>query len=310
MNKVKVRPLEFAVGENEYDLFIYCVGYEARASFIASKLDDRARACIAFAYASRKDHSYTSNLQFTKRAGHMLFSADDNAGEKVSRYLQDFAIRAGSLPKIAIDISSMDRTLMGGIYLACLQNTHLWNAIDILYAPAKYTDPSFTFLPVAAEVPVLPELSGRIRGPYVKTTLIVGLGYEYGVALGVIEKFEPDQLFAFRPTGTDKRFEDSIKRANFDFDFQPTTRLIDYDVTTPYQLFYDLYDITRGLIDYTEIIIAPGGPKIFSMVAIIIGLLLYPEVCVWRVSIRGAETGGNVVASGDVYGLTIEPAKD
>jgi hypothetical protein len=307
MIEVEVRPrIPSDRANGAYDLLIYCIGHEKRSRFVATEAGLDIRGFLAFAYPEHHYHSYAENAALAKRAGHEIRPANGPVRAIVCSCIKRIADQRAGAIRIAIDISSFDRTLMADVYLACL-SISVWTSIDILYAPAQFRDPSLTFLPVAGEMAVISELSGRIRGPHVKTTMIVGLGYEYGVALGVIEKFEPDRLFAFRPIGSDTRFEKSVKIANFDFAFQPAPTIVDYNIASPYQIFYNLYDITRGLTDYTEVIIAPGGPKIFSMIAIIVGLMLRPNVCVWRVSLSDAGVSGDVLANGEIVGITIEP---
>ena len=309
MSEVEVRPLTLLNDQGgRYDLLIYCIGHEKRSRFVATEAGLDIRCFLAFAYAERDYHAYSENIALAKNAGHEIEPADGAVRESVRLCIKRLAARTPEAIRIAIDISSFDRSLMADIYMECL-SIPLWTSIDFLYAPARFRNPSLKFLPVAGEMAVIPELSGRIRGPQVKTTMIVGLGYEYGVALGVIEKFEPDRLFAFRPVGSDERFEKAVQIANFDFAFQPEPTIVDYDIAYPYQTFYNLYDITRGLSDYTEIIIAPGGPKIFSMIAIIVGLMLRPNVCVWRVSLSDAGKSEDVIANGQIFGITVSPER-
>ena len=306
MSEVVVRPIVARDdGRRTYDLLIYCIGHEKRSRFIAMDAGLNIRSRLAFSYPAQNFNSFVENADLARRAGYEILSADGPVREAVSSSIQQIAEREGRPIQVAIDISSLDRTLMADIYVACI-SSEAWMTVDILYAPAEFRKPSLTFFPVVSERAVIPELSGRIRSPHVKTTMIVGLGYEYGVALGVIEKFEPDRLFAFRPVGSDKRFEKAVKHANFDFAFQPEPTIIDYDMASTYNIFYDLFNISRGLIDYTEVIIAPGGPKVFSMMAIIVGLMLRPNVCVWRVSLADPGAGGEVVANGKVFGITVE----
>lgn len=111
---------------------------------------------------------------------------------------------------------------------------------------------------------------------------------------------------AFRPTGVDERYDDAVSKANVGFNFGASSiSVVEYNVLEPLHLFRNLLSIADGLVGPYRITFVPFGPKIFSAVSIIIGMIHFPNICVWRISLNELSAPRDVHPDGKVVGLTI-----
>src|SRR5438045_2879333 len=102
-------------------------------------------------------------------------------------------------------------------------------SLHVLYSPSKYKEPSRSLVPIRHAGAVHPTLAGQIASPDSSRLALMGLGYDYGVALNILETHEPDISFIFRPNGPDEKFASSVAEANFGFDFgERNYDIIDY----------------------------------------------------------------------------------
>ena len=96
---------------------------------------------------------------------------------------------------------------------------------------------------------VIPELSGFDLQPGLPIALVLGLGYEYGTAIGLINQLEPQFTLCLRAAGHDRRFEDAVRTANLDFDFGAyNVQISEYDVLDVFSAYRHIENIifSRG----------------------------------------------------------------
>src|SRR5262249_14589027 len=127
--------------------------------------------------------------------------------------------REEGIAKVAIDVSSMDRSLMSRVMLKALDELQNGETMFVLYSPSAFVTPKSNLVPITDCSAANPAIAGQIAPPDSSRIALLGLGYEYGVSLSILESHEPDISFIFRPNGVDVRFEQAVWDANFGFDF-------------------------------------------------------------------------------------------
>jgi hypothetical protein len=91
--------------------------------------------------------------------------------------------------------------------------------IFIYYCPAAFNEPDWSFPRIESLGPVRGEFSAYNADPNKPLCLVLGLGFEPGVAMGIISQLEPKLSYCFWGSGVDGRFDKAVRHANFDFDF-------------------------------------------------------------------------------------------
>ncbi len=287
--------------------FFGCIGYESRSLFALSNLDvgiDCKK--ILFDYGSEGILSYDSNLKTALGHNCLLIRGFDKFLSEVCA-----AIKCEKKPRLQIDITSLDRAKSGALFDMLFSLSHLDPIVSIVYCPASYVDPRLAFDVVNSFGPVSPVYVGYSDFLKDKLTLVVGVGYEYGRVLGAIDSLEPDVVRCFVPVGTDLRFERKIFEANLGFNFLESDRdsISDYDVTDAFALYYNLRRVIELESAINSVMILPLGPKIFAAMAMIIALILHPQVSVWRYStttVSRPESLLDSFASGSIVGFTFK----
>lgn len=115
--------------------------------------------------------------------------------------------------------------------------------------------------------------------------MVAGLGYEYGLAVGLINRLEPRLTVCFRAVGHDPRYEEACRIANLDFDFGGNpTEVGSYPIRNPAVAFDYLENVVYGMSKSFRVVIVPLGPKLFAALATLIAIKNFSIVSVWRVA--------------------------
>jgi hypothetical protein len=284
------------------ELLIYCVGYEARSAFIASR--GRSSARIGLIFDSEHVLSFESNLAQAEARHDVLintFDFDKSFSTLVTSEVQKLQQSHGAHAsvRVTVDVSSMTRRLMANV-LSELYSARQALAISVLYAPAVYLPPplegdSFIdFAPIQA-------FEGWTMFPERPLSVVLGLGYEVDQAIGAIEYLDPSGIWAFVPVGSDSRFLKDVKRANEAlWPLVDTSYQLQYPTNDPYLLFSELRGLVTSLSRRSRVVIVPGGPKIFSALSFLAKLEIGEEVSVWRASTHEFSEPRDVMAAGEV----------
>jgi len=111
-----------------------------------------------------------------------------------------------------------------------------------------------------------------------KKALILGLGHEPGVAEAICRIEKPDQLFLFyADPPVDKRFVSKVFVNNHQLIQEtPIRNLVAYPVSNGQEIYQNLVNTILPLRNEYQIALIPGGPKIFSVAAMLVHLG-YPD---------------------------------
>lgn len=287
---------------SEADIFIYAVGYEARSSFFVDQCHQLPCSFAAVVYTDNTHVGrYSTNLKKFKSRNHA------NIGykiEEISEYLKPLLSEDGAGRTVVVDISCLDRTVMSNIFICLFSLCHPLDKFYVIYTPNKYTEPEISFPPLKYFGPATPQLSGSVGELHRQRCLIMGLGYEYGSSLNVLEQMEPSVSYLYRPNGFDDRFIESVEKANFGYDFgERNVHLDDYSLSDTIAVYQDISAIVLSLKHSMSIMLVPFGPKIFSFACLLVALENVGDVAFLRYSVSNDETAGLLEASGEMCGV-------
>jgi hypothetical protein len=289
------------------------VGYEPRSIAIARALGDAGRgSAVEFSHAHVL--AFEENSDGFRELGWETVSGTE---EEFPRWVADFLAlnAAGELPssakrpRVAVDISSMTRTRIAATVQALAElPAPLQIGVDFLYAPAAYSDPQTQPPAILHRAPVSPYYAGDLAMG--ETTVLVGLGYEQHKAASTIEDFGPNDVVAFIPEGSDRRYLDAVLDANsgvLEGPLAPTRE--SYAVEDPFATFRRLEALCFDRL-YREQpqtpVLVPLGPKIFAACCLLVGAMHREHVAVWRVSYRRDEPPAAAQAAGELFGLRVD----
>lgn len=288
------------------DMLIYSIGYEARSRHVAEFYRASPANRIGINYRDNQILSYQQNRQIAASDGSSIIG-DDNTQirDEIERTIRDIKL-SGKKVTAAVDVSSMNRTVMASVLLALYDLAEVGDTIKLLYSPAKYTEPHLLLRPLTTMAPAHPSLSGIIGDPDFGRCVLLGLGYEYGVSLSILDSHEPDMAFIFKPSGFDPRYETSVRDANFGFDFgERNYEVIEYSLEDTSYLFNTITNLVYSAKHNTHFTAVPFGPKLFSAVAIFCAAIHHPHLAVLRYSLGDYRTPIDVEADSHIVGCNL-----
>jgi hypothetical protein len=290
-----------------YDAVLVSLGYESRASFIASKLRLDAPILTACSFTSRHVLSFDRNSRILYDLDYKIENPEDSALQDwneawVNRILSESP--DSSQICIAVDISSMSRIRMASLVRAIMIAKSTRDVcVDFFYAFSAWKEPEMEPEPIVTAGPVLPYFAGWSSEPDWPSTAIIGLGYEPDKAVGSCEYLEASQVWVFIPQGADPRFADSVLRANKSLlKVLPESRVIKYRLSQPVNCFRLLESIVYGASVKHRPVLLPFGPKLFAICALLVSCL-HQDVPVWRISSEQSGTPSDSLASGDISSM-------
>lgn len=287
-----------------YDLMIAVCGYEERSSFIPRRLAGHYEAITVVDYQAVKLFAYDENRDFYTTSDARFMPADVAllAGA-LSEILTQLAGQCPANLRICIDASSMDRDVLATAMAAVYGLDHAFVSVDFVYAPAGYQRGlQGSAGSITVNRPVK-GMEGWAYQPDAPLVCMLGLGFEDDLIIAAIEALEPSETIAYAPVGLDARYDNELKDRLRGTSIGETWDY--YDVHQPLTLFRELTNTSKVLTARGQrVVLVPVGPKIFAIVATLVGLLSNGIVSLWRVSAANARTPEDRIASGSVTGLS------
>jgi len=193
---------------HSFDLFINATGYEERASSLFRHGCVEAPHYISALFPNHRILAFNENVRIMQDVSATLV---ENPVEFFRAAFEDLAksmvTKLGRTLRIGLDVSSMNRTMAATVLLSLFACQSLIVSLNIFYVPGRFKPPKLSFSPIQQIGAVTPELSGFDSEPGLPLALILGLGFEYGTAVGIINQLEPQATLCFRAIGHDTRFE-------------------------------------------------------------------------------------------------------
>ncbi|MFC0350653.1 hypothetical protein [Undibacterium danionis] len=299
----------------KYKLLVSALGFESRSTAVSEKLAHKTENRIALGFDHNLTCSYSRNLSWFKENDFQVISeisAEKFSGvfeHEVGKFLNERSEQDATV-KIAIDISCFDRRRMAEILQFLLSNKSPNIEIDFWYCIGKFQPPQNELSRNEVAGPIHKKYTGRFTEPGKPLALVAGLGYEPGRVMGAAEYLQASTVVAFLPQSPISEYFEVVKTSNKTMlEEIEQRRTLDYDVTDPGRLIATLDSIIRGLNDKHNIILLPGGPKIFALCALIAGTL-NRQVGVWRVSSCASLNPNDVESSGVFLGLRLSSHTD
>lgn len=294
------------VQRDRFDLGVGVIGFEIRSSFAPSKFAPNCSTKLALRYGSQRVRGFAKNEEAFKAAkfdisdmivGQENFSAERVLAEKLSE------LSSITSPRVIIDISSMSRGLMAGVFSALMSCPHPQIEVTFTYSVAAYEKPPTEYPPLLEFGAVHPYFGGAPVDPEKPTALVIGVGYEADRAISAFSQIDPELTWVLLPASPDRRYNEAVAKANRQLlSLSGNIRPIQFDVTDPVFLFEKLRALITGIRLDHRVVLIPSGPKITALVSLMVAMTLHPDISVWRISSGPLEPvfhrrpTGNVVA--------------
>jgi hypothetical protein len=300
-----------SINLDQIDLIIAASGYEQRATHIPETLR-LPKKCRRFAlgFNDRPALSRSSNDRTMKRLGYDLIPADGSSTYELWEMLTEAVASNKERLNIIVDYSSMTRIWYATI-INFFRNLELYKGvvtIHFTYSLSTYSEP---------KKPGPNVFMGPIPGycqldlPNRETALVIGLGYERDRALGLAEYVDPAVTYAiYADPALDPAFPVKVRRNN---------RLLLYRIGEKRTLVHPMADLETtdallcslcmGLKERYRVILAPLGPKPFSLLCLLLGSR-YPYFDVWRVSAGEQDAPSQRIAIGETLVCSVQFIND
>lgn len=294
---------------NAYDLAIIGLGYESRASALFDKQKNNFNKTIALGYSSHTDKFGYSDLKEKYLDNNVIvYENDDDSIVNTALTLIKNDIITDKKPlNVILDITVFSRSRLSALIYRLLNILPKKSRLTISYELSEFNSAPNELSPIKRVGEVIPELSGDVGDLNLPTSLILGLGYEKGKALGLVNFIDAEHNFFCIPVGKDKRFDEFVHSNNSQLlDETPKKRKIYYQLEQPYNTYLDIRDLILSASEFSKPLLAPLGPKIFAAICVIIAKELNSGIPVWRVSSGHEETPVDRKASGNKLSITVE----
>jgi hypothetical protein len=228
-------------------------------------------------------HSLSKNIAFAHTRKHHVVT-DDQPLEPLIAELIERSRKGGRPIRIAFDVSSVNRLVLFEVLLAVARFAQPGDDFQVFYCPAAFAEPVPQFPCIEKLGPVSGAFSGFDADPAKPLCLIMGVGFDAGVSMGIISHLEPRLTYCLWGTGVSNEFDTAVKKANFDFEFAGfNTKVLSYDLKDPVGAFQMLDGIAYGLRSEFRVVTLPMGPKLFTVHTALLGIAYFGEIAIWRV---------------------------
>ncbi|WP_308983296.1 hypothetical protein [Thalassobacterium sedimentorum] len=282
------------------------------------QLDGYAFGLFCRSHESRSSHSYSS--KFCKRpiSKLNLIALDglndcNSWQEHVGAFAEVASSEVSALfrgqiadgDRLVVDYSSMPKAILAEVVS---ELDHLYHVeglslvCDFVYSHAEYSAPLEHYGPIVFNNYITPYFVGSNLSAAGPTSVILGVGYERDVALGVIEEQEPRQCIIFRPCDHDPQYTKAIDDTNLGlFELFPARDVVEYSVNSPAGVYNSLCSVVRGLErKNTRPVVIPLGPKIFSLCALLACCSFERSFSVWRVESDSSNRKVDRIPNGNI----------
>jgi hypothetical protein len=287
--------------EKKFDVVIVSSGYEARAINISSQINLNSiplKYAIAFKNA-KTEESRCSNDIFFEQNGFTIIEEGESQSTIVS-WIMDEIFESNSSNRnlnILIDYSSMTRVWYARFIEIIRDLDSLTYCINMFfsYSPSDFIE--------APSDPGINTNVGPIEGfsglsiPSSPTAIIIGLGYESIRAFGLNEYLDAEPFVFYSDSSFNSDFSREVEKNNSDL-----LGKINDDHIFKFPLHNTKYteamlsQLCEDLSGYYRVILAPCGPKPFTLLCLLISCRI-PNIDVWRISAGASATIKNKTCS-------------
>lgn len=272
--------ITFSEIKTGYDIFIGVAGDEPRSFYLLKSTNIAQKAKEKFVIPYKDDtirpDDYPKDIIWINNANKI-----DNP---IWAIVEEFLVNEPDRLSVIIDYSSMSRLYYGSFLRSCYEyagKTKL--VLCFIYNIAKPCPPpckqSFHFEPMHGY--------SKLRLPQNPTALIIGLGYEEGRAYSLKDYFDAEIVYIFRTdkNSSEKYYElvsQNNERLLRNLATQEQSNIFEYSLDNIAYTHKMLSDLCIELSDRYRIVIAPCGPKPFTLISLLVSLRS-DNVDVWRI---------------------------
>lgn len=286
------------VTSQAFDLVIAASGYEERATFLFENYNVKKDRGIVLSFDTYlESYRRKSNDLFFKSQGFTEVRLSSDSFIELKEHLLRFIGSVSKSLRILVDYSSMSRVWYAYI-LSFFKNIQYDFDVSIffIYSNSKYIPPP----KIAAYKSYITPLEGfySILPPIKPTALIIGLGYIERQAFGLAEYFEAEPFVFIGKNGPQDEYYKDVMACN---------SLLLEKISKSNVFFYSLENFTysEALLNHLckdlqvgfRVVIAPCGPKPFTLLSLITSLKI-PGLDVWRISASNNGEPQNKVPNG------------
>lgn len=293
--------------DSDFDIAICGLGFESRAisAYIASS--ENIKRLIVLGYDENTDcFSYQSNKNFFgKNTDHIFEIGDKDVADSLKLALQEEQF--DSPKNILVDITVMSRHRLAMVLGRLMDILSAGSKLTVTYTLSTFIDPPEDSTPVKKVCEIAEGFEGVLGDLSLPTSVIIGLGYEKGKALGISNYLDSWRDYIFLPRSPILEFEKYVRENNNDLiESIPQEQILTYNVSSPYSTYLDLKSLVLSLRDFSRPLLIPLGPKILSALCVILSKELTPNVPVWRVSSEYKEAPVDRPSSGNEIKFTLQ----
>lgn len=257
------------------DIFITTLSFESRCTEVPQLVENLS--CRKLALVSSqilKDFSYDTNREYFLSRGFELITVSSDIPD-IKAILD---LLAQENLRIMIDCTSMPPSWYYQFFKWFDENQDFRGEVRMRIV---YTMANFVNMDSSLKVKEIRSfLQSDIKtGIKKKKALVLGLGQEKSIAESIHKIIQPDLLFLYYadPPVEKKFVEHTIINNHALINTTPIKNLISYPIRNGQAIYQSLINTILPLRNDHSIIIVPHGPKIFSVVAMLIHLG-YPDV--------------------------------
>lgn len=271
----------------KFDYLFVASGYESRACFFAQyhKLDIKHKIVFAF-QECQDDTTRLRNDSIFESLGFKFIEEGSSSSAAIAKCLEEILVadKKRKVLRIIVDYSCMSRNWYSTMLYLIKNQKGFDGKIEVYftYSPALYVDPPLVSMRNTIVEPI--EGFSNLYIPMKPVALVVGLGFETVRAYGLSEYFNSISYYFYGDMSYNPEYSEQVKSRN-----EELLDSVDQSKKFPFPLNDLEYTESMLMVLCTElskkhkVILAPCGPKIFTLLCLILSLKL-DTVDVWRIS--------------------------
>ena len=263
------------IADYKADLFITALGFETRSTVVARKFE--RHPCRKIALEKRqtsKDFAYQENLRYFNEQGFEIIQVESELPD-LDAIFQSLTAESVNL---VIDFTNMSPLWYKGFFGWFHRDLGMEGKVRLRTA---YTMASYVPKSGLRKIKKIYDFSQEEIKPSQskKTALILGLGQEKKVSELIHKLINPDLVYLFyADPPADKGFVEKVFENNHKLINEvPIRNLISYPIRNGQEIYQSLINTILPLRNDHSIVLVPHGPKIFSVVSMLVHLG-YPDI--------------------------------
>lgn len=257
------------------DLFITGLGYESRSTTVARRFENNSCKKIALENSNViKEFSYQDNSKYLEQQGFEIIRVESELPD-VDAIFQSLS---GGTINVAIDCTNMPPIWYYEFFKWFDEKQAGDGSVRMRIA---YTMARYVRQPGSRKVKeIFDFLKDEVRPANgKKVALILGLGQEKNVSDSIFKIINPDLLYLYyADPPAEKRFVEKVLVNNHNLiNEAPIRNLVAYPIRNAQTIYQSLINIILPLRNEYSIVLIPQGPKIFSVVSMLIHMG-YPDI--------------------------------